>query len=136
MYVPGHTRAPKLKPVVVWIHGGGYISGGTQGFTGADIQNGDDLIKIAAPKSDVVAVIIPYRLGLFGFLAGKEMKAGGALNAGLLDQEFALKWVQKHVGVCSVILVLQPDHHVRSPSLAGIRTKSPYGASLQVCFHA
>ncbi|KAF4598669.1 hypothetical protein EYR38_007075 [Pleurotus pulmonarius] len=45
----------------------------------------------------VVVVAIQYRLGIFGFLAGKAVKAGGVLNAGLLDQEFALKWVQQHI---------------------------------------
>ncbi|KAF4599920.1 hypothetical protein EYR40_007024 [Pleurotus pulmonarius] len=45
----------------------------------------------------VVVVAIQYRLGIFGFMAGKAVKAGGVLNAGLLDQEFALKWVQQHI---------------------------------------
>ncbi|KAJ3874377.1 Alpha/Beta hydrolase protein [Lentinula edodes] len=38
-----------------------------------------------------------YRLGLFGFLAGSEVKEDGDLNAGLLDQDFALRWVQTHI---------------------------------------
>lgn len=98
VYTPGRlgsSHASKL-PVVVWIHGGGYISGGILGFTpGVDIQNGTDLIRESGHA--VVAVIIQYRLGVFGFLAGKEVKQKGNLNAGLLDQEFALKWVQTHI---------------------------------------
>lgn len=40
---------------------------------------------------------IQYRLGAFGFLASAGLKAaGGQLNAGLLDQRFALEWVQQH----------------------------------------
>ncbi|KAL4263890.1 Carboxylic ester hydrolase [Pleurotus pulmonarius] len=62
---------------------------------GAASWNGGDLISEA--KNGVVAVIIQYRLGVFGFLAGSQVKANGALNAGLLDQEFALKWIQKHI---------------------------------------
>ncbi|KAI0315766.1 Alpha/Beta hydrolase protein [Amylostereum chailletii] len=38
-----------------------------------------------------------YRLSVFGFLAGEKVKQGGALNAGLLDQQFALQWVQSHI---------------------------------------
>jgi carboxylesterase type B len=44
-----------------------------------------------------VSVILQYRLGAFGFLPGDDVKAGGALNAGLLDMEFALQWVQKYI---------------------------------------
>lgn len=43
-----------------------------------------------------ISVIIQYRLGAFGFLSSEDVKKGGALNAGLLDMNFALKWVQKY----------------------------------------
>ncbi|KAF8915838.1 Alpha/Beta hydrolase protein [Mucidula mucida] len=79
----------KLLPVVVWIHGGGYAFGSSAGY------NGEDIVR--ASGDGVVVVIIQYRLGLFGFLAGQKVKEDGALNVGLLDQQFALKWVQKHV---------------------------------------
>ena len=45
------------------------------------MYNGNDLIREAG--GEVVAVIIQYRLGLFGFLPGEKVKEGGALNAGL-----------------------------------------------------
>jgi len=48
--------------------------------------------------NQMVVVVIQYRLGLFGFLAGNEVKAGGATNAGMLDQQFALQWVQENIG--------------------------------------
>ncbi|KAF5361006.1 hypothetical protein D9756_005124 [Leucocoprinus leucothites] len=82
-------------PVLVWIHGGGYISGSASGFTGADPFDGDDLVRDAG--GGVVAVIIQYRLGVFGFLPGQKVRDGGVLNAGLLDQQFALQWVQRHI---------------------------------------
>lgn len=44
-----------------------------------------------------IVVEIQYRLGAFGFLASPDIKAHGKLNAGLLDQRYALEWVQKHI---------------------------------------
>ncbi|KAF4596819.1 hypothetical protein EYR40_007491 [Pleurotus pulmonarius] len=66
-----------------------YIAGGASAFNGGDL--------IIRAKNGVVVVVIQYRLGIFGFLAGSKVKANGALNAGLLDQELALKWVQQHI---------------------------------------
>lgn len=48
-------------------------------------------------NNSFIAVIIQYRLGAFGFLAGDDVKEKGALNAGLLDMNFALQWVQKYI---------------------------------------
>ena len=44
-----------------------------------------------------VSVIIQYRLGAFGFLSSREVAENGVVNAGLLDQNFALQWVQKYI---------------------------------------
>jgi len=44
-----------------------------------------------------VWVSIQYRLGLFGFLAGRDIYDNGDLNTGLLDQRAALEWVQRHI---------------------------------------
>lgn len=91
VYVPGqfaNNNATSL-PVLVWIHGGGYI------FGDAALYSGDDIIRES--NGQVIFVAIQYRLGLFGFLAGEKVKQGGVLNAGLLDQQFALQWVQKHI---------------------------------------
>ncbi|KAF8869965.1 alpha beta-hydrolase [Infundibulicybe gibba] len=98
VYTPGNlSESTQNLPVVVWIHGGGYMQGGASlTLPGTDvIYDGNDLIREA--NGGVVAVIIQYRLGVFGFLPGTKVKEGGALNAGLLDQEFALRWVQKHI---------------------------------------
>ncbi|XP_006458946.1 hypothetical protein AGABI2DRAFT_115910 [Agaricus bisporus var. bisporus H97] len=76
-------------PVIVWIHGGGYQSGSVSRF------DGDDLVREAG--GGVVAVLIQYRLGVLGFLSGQQVSDGGVLNAGLLDQQFALQWVQRHI---------------------------------------
>ncbi|KAG9225175.1 hypothetical protein CCMSSC00406_0007414 [Pleurotus cornucopiae] len=89
VHFPGSTIPARPLPVIVWIHGGGYISGSAASSNGADL--------ISEAKNGVVAVSIQYRLGIFGFLSGSQVKANGALNAGLRDQEFALKWVQQHI---------------------------------------
>ncbi|VDC00398.1 unnamed protein product [Peniophora sp. CBMAI 1063] len=76
-------------PVLVWIHGGGYIGGSHMMYPAENLARN--------AHGGLVVVSVQYRLGPFGFLAGKDVKEGGALNAGLLDQELALKWVQKHI---------------------------------------
>ncbi|KDR78748.1 hypothetical protein GALMADRAFT_64526 [Galerina marginata CBS 339.88] len=89
VYVPGNLGQKKNLPVAFWIHGGGYVAGSAASF------DGNDLVRES--QEGVIAVVIQYRLGLFGFLPGQKVKNGGALNAGLLDQQFALKWVQQHI---------------------------------------
>ncbi|KAJ7152858.1 Alpha/Beta hydrolase protein [Mycena filopes] len=76
-------------PTLVYIHGGSYLLGGARQFRGTDL--------LAQSNRGIVVVIIQYRLSIFGFLPGTEVKKHGALNAGLLDQDFALRWVQKHI---------------------------------------
>ncbi|KAE9402363.1 cephalosporin esterase [Gymnopus androsaceus JB14] len=61
----------------------------------ASMYPGSDLLQEA--NNEVIAVLIQYRLGLFGFLAGNDVKENGDLNAGLLDQHFALRWVNTHI---------------------------------------
>lgn len=57
------------------------MAGSASGFNGNDVFDGDDLVREAG--GGVVAVIIQYRLGVFGFLAGEKVHKGGVLNAGL-----------------------------------------------------
>ncbi|KAJ4988308.1 carboxylesterase 2 [Stagonosporopsis vannaccii] len=75
-------------PVLVWIHGGGYGVG----------DGREDMSKlINANDNSFIGVSIQYRLGAFGFLASDEVFRRGVVNAGLLDQQFALQWVQQHI---------------------------------------
>ncbi|KAF9461660.1 Alpha/Beta hydrolase protein [Collybia nuda] len=99
VYTPADMSNIKKKlPVVVFIHGGG------SGFNWMDVYDGNDLILEA--NQGVVAVVIQYRLGVFGFLPGSEVKRNGVLNAGLhvsanfreVDQHFALRWITKFGG--------------------------------------
>lgn len=77
-----------LKPVMFWIHGGGY----TTGSGNSDMYGPHYLIS-----QDVIVVTINYRLGVLGFLTLDDPKLGVPGNAGLKDQVMALKWVQKNI---------------------------------------
>jgi len=81
-----------LRPVMVWIHGGAFVTGaGTLGT-----YNG----KRLAALGDVVVVTINYRLGAFGFLnlaGGTDGRCPGAGTEGLGDQIAALKWVRDNI---------------------------------------
>ena len=73
---------------MVWIHGGGFEYGdGKVEFTEMMVQSNNSFISVS----------IQYRLSSFGFLSSVDVKRGGALNAGLLDQEAALKWVHEYI---------------------------------------
>lgn len=82
----------KRRPVMVWIHGGGFFIGaGSQ-----ELYEGKNL----AVHGDVVVVNINYRLGVtgYGFLSsvlGHEDLF--SVNNGLLDQVAALRWVQENI---------------------------------------
>ncbi|KAH9481797.1 putative secreted lipase [Psilocybe cubensis] len=89
VWVPGNLGEKENLPVVFFIHGGGYVEGS------ASALDGNDILRESGEAA--IAVLIQYRLGLFGFLPGQKVKDGGALNAGLLDQQFALQWVQQHI---------------------------------------
>ncbi|KAJ7692080.1 Alpha/Beta hydrolase protein [Mycena rosella] len=91
VYYPSDGAGEPLQdlPTLVWIHGGGYLAGAASSF------NGEDIIRQS--NRGVVVVLIQYRLGVFGFLPGTAVKRDGALNAGLLDQDFALRWVNQHI---------------------------------------
>ena len=75
------------RPVMVWIHGGGF----THGAGYEPLYDGGPL----AERGDVVVVSLNYRLGAFGFLSIPE--AGIPGNAGLLDQVAALRWVADNI---------------------------------------
>jgi para-nitrobenzyl esterase len=79
-------------PVMVWVYGGGYVTGGTS----EPRQDGTSLAR-----HGVVVVSMNYRLGVFGFFVHPALAAESGKNAagnyGLLDQVAALEWVQRNV---------------------------------------
>ncbi|KAL0945837.1 hypothetical protein HGRIS_012120 [Hohenbuehelia grisea] len=80
-------------PVLVWIYGGGFTTGG------GDLYNGTTIVRQSSVRgTPVIYVNFNYRLGPLGFPQGAEAVARGALNLGLKDQIAALQWVQKNIG--------------------------------------
>ncbi|MGW6928685.1 carboxylesterase/lipase family protein [Lentzea sp. NPDC054927] len=78
----GKPRTP--RPVMVWIHGGGFTSGSGGTY---------DATRLAT-LNDAVVVTINYRLGVFGFFGYPGLPGSGAF--GIADQQAALKWVQRN----------------------------------------
>lgn len=80
----------ELRPVMVWIHGGGF----EMGSGSSPLYHGDTFAR-----SGVVLVTINYRLGAFGFLdlSGLSPDHPTSGNNGLLDQVAALRWVRDHI---------------------------------------
>jgi para-nitrobenzyl esterase len=87
------TGTSPSKPVLVWIHGGGNITGETNDYDGSKLAAGGPL------GTPIVVVTINYRLGLFGFVSESHLNAEGHPwgNYGILDQQAALRWVQANI---------------------------------------
>ena len=91
VWTPSLDRGGK-RPVMVWLHGGGY----TSGSDGSPVYDGTNLAR----KHDVVCVGINHRLNVFGYLdlggIGGEKYADSG-NAGMLDIVLALEWVRDNI---------------------------------------
>jgi para-nitrobenzyl esterase len=87
------ARSPEEKrPVLVWIYGGGFTTGGAAaaGYSGESLA-----------KQGIIFVSFNYRLGIFGFLAHPALTAESTHhnsgNYALMDQIAALAWVKKNI---------------------------------------
>ncbi|XP_028161385.1 cholinesterase-like [Ostrinia furnacalis] len=78
------TARNSLLPVMVWIHGGAFVSG-TSNTYGAKFL----------VKQDVIVVTINYRLGPYGFMCLDIPEVPG--NQGLKDQVLALRWIKDNI---------------------------------------
>ncbi|WP_316296630.1 carboxylesterase family protein, partial [Clavibacter michiganensis] len=84
--MPRDVRPDDALPVMVWIHGGSYVSGA------GDVPIMDPAPLVAEQR--VVVVTVTYRLGLLGYLGdGRDRPA----NLGLLDQLEAFRWVARNI---------------------------------------
>jgi para-nitrobenzyl esterase len=89
VWKPAAAKAGAKLPVMVWVHGGGFVNGGSSPgvYSGANFA-----------RDGVVFVSLNYRLGRYGFFAHPALAAEGlGGNFGFMDQIAALKWVQANV---------------------------------------
>ena len=81
------------RPVMVWLHGGGYEAGSSQELPSYDGEN-------LSRRGDVVVVSINHRLNVFGYLnmaaVGGE-KYARSVNVGMLDIVASLQWVRDNI---------------------------------------
>lgn len=83
--------AGEALPVIVWLHGGGFMNGSGNAFDGSTLAN----------TAHAIIVTVNYRLGPFGWLAlpslAAEARDGSTGNYGLLDTLAALRWVKGNI---------------------------------------
>lgn len=91
IWTPGINDS-RRRPVMFWLHGGGFAGGSSSEFPSYDGRN-------LAARGDVVVVSINHRLNSLGFLNLSEFgeRYAHASNAGLLDIVFALEWVRDNI---------------------------------------
>ncbi|RPD58718.1 carotenoid ester lipase precursor [Lentinus tigrinus ALCF2SS1-7] len=91
---PANISADAQLPVLFWIYGGGFAGGSNAMLA----YNGTAIVQRSIDIGEpVIFVAVNYRLHVFGFLGGKEVKDAGLGNLGLHDQRAALRWVQHFI---------------------------------------
>eukprot|EP00729_Bicosta_minor_P011819 gene11819-30337_t len=89
---PGRVANSDMYAVVIYIHGGSYMTG-----TGGQ-HNASTIVELSG---DVIWVAINYRLNVFGFLGADALRTkdpnGATGNSGLQDQRAAMAWVQRSI---------------------------------------
>ncbi|MFG3282269.1 carboxylesterase/lipase family protein [Streptomyces sp. NPDC048111] len=83
---PARATPGRPRPVIVWLHGGGFTSGAGSSY---------DAHRLAV-QGDVVVVTVNYRLGALGFLGRADLPGSGTF--GLADQQAALRYVRANIG--------------------------------------
>jgi para-nitrobenzyl esterase len=92
VWTPG-INDNKKRPVMVWLHGGGFQAGSGQELPSYDGEN-------LARRGAVVVVSLNHRLGVLGYLNLAEIggaKYASAANVGNLDLVAALEWVRDNI---------------------------------------
>ncbi|WP_425609683.1 carboxylesterase/lipase family protein [Xanthomonas arboricola] len=87
VYAPPGPAPTHPRAVMVWIHGGALELG----------SNVDYDLSALATRQNVVVVAANYRLGVFGFYAHPSLHGEGEGAYALLDQQAALRWVQRNI---------------------------------------
>jgi para-nitrobenzyl esterase len=81
---PRLARHDRPKPVMVWLHGGGFVGGAGSDYDARRLTVG----------GDVMVVTVNYRLGMLGFFGHPGLDDSGSF--GLQDQQAALRWVRRN----------------------------------------
>ncbi|KAF7350369.1 Carboxylic ester hydrolase [Mycena venus] len=94
IYKPAGIPENVTLPVMAWIHGGGWMLGGSASY------NATAIVKQSITRgTPIIYVSFNYRLGPLGFPNGREAQSASALNLGLRDQLLALQWIQDNIAV-------------------------------------
>ncbi|KAJ9615324.1 hypothetical protein H2200_001399 [Cladophialophora chaetospira] len=130
---PSESAGHAKYPVMVFFHGGAFVySAGSAG-----IYDGRRLAQISQQDLGIPTIIVSvtFRLGVYGFLASKEIREynasfneAGVGNYGLWDQIEALRWIQKHISAFGG----DPDKVTLFGQSAGGGKERPYQREL-VC---
>ncbi|KAF1915779.1 Alpha/Beta hydrolase protein [Ampelomyces quisqualis] len=89
VFRPQHVSSDDKVPVLIWIHGGGFVSGSARSFDGPSF--------VANSKEPLIVVNFNYRVNSLGFLPHPSLERLGLLNLGLRDQELLFEFVQKYI---------------------------------------
>ena len=96
IYVPTNVTVDSHTPVLLFMHGGGFVSGSGQIYSATNLS----------ADNNIIVVTINYRLGALGWLSDSKLAAtaasdfenvGDAGNYGLMDLQFALRWVRDNI---------------------------------------
>jgi para-nitrobenzyl esterase len=85
----GAGQSTRNLPVMVWVHGGSLRTG-----------ESDDYNPVGLVRDGVIVVTLNYRIGALGFLASAALASrpgGPSGDYGLMDQQAALRWVQRNI---------------------------------------
>jgi len=128
VYAPSNVTKDSKLPVFFFIQGGGFNTNSNPNLNGSGLVTAGDM--------DIVVVSINYRVGPYGFLASKEILAGGSVNNGLKDQRLALEWVQNYISKFGG----DPSHVTMGGDSAGAQSVTlqltAYGGRDDGLFHA
>lgn len=110
VFAPSTATEDSKLPVYFFIQGGGFNLNANPNINASGL--------IQASERNMVVVGFNYRVGLYGFLAGKEIGEDASLNNGLKDQIKALEWVKKHIA--------QVRRHIASSNLTRLTRVAVY----------
>ncbi|XP_007101543.2 bile salt-activated lipase [Physeter macrocephalus] len=128
IWVPqGRKEVSRNLPVMVWIYGGAFLMGSSQGanFLSNYLYDGEEI----ATRGNVIVVSFNYRVGPLGFLSTGDSNLPG--NYGLRDQHMAIAWVKRNIAAFGG----DPDNITIFGESAGgasvsLQTLSPYNKGL------